>query len=69
MPFRLGPLELTIILLIVILLFGPGRLSKTVGEIGKGIRSFREGLKGPDEGKAESAELPAEKKNDTTERN
>ena len=49
MPIRLGPLELTIILLIVILLFGPGRLGKVAGELGKGIRSFREGLKDPDE--------------------
>jgi len=45
MPIRLGPLELTIILLIVVLLFGPGRLGKVAGELGKGIRSFREGIK------------------------
>ena len=49
MPIRLGPLELTIILLIVILLFGPGRLGKVAGELGKGIRSLREGLKDTDE--------------------
>jgi sec-independent protein translocase protein TatA len=45
MPIRLGPLELTIILLIVVLLFGPGRLGKVAGELGKGIRSFRQGIK------------------------
>lgn len=64
MPFRLGPTELIIILLIVILLFGPGRLSKTVGELGKGIRAFREGLKGPQEA---GEEKPAEQKNDSSE--
>ena len=58
MPFKLGPTELIIILLIVILLFGPGRLSKTVGELGKGIRAFREGLKSPEE---TPGEKPADK--------
>lgn len=42
MPF--GPTELIIILVIVILLFGVGRISKIAGELGAGIRSFREGL-------------------------
>jgi sec-independent protein translocase protein TatA len=36
--------EWIVILLIILLLFGPGRIGKIAGEIGKGIRSFREGL-------------------------
>lgn len=36
--------EWIIILVIVLLLFGPGRIGKIAGELGKGIRSFREGL-------------------------
>jgi sec-independent protein translocase protein TatA len=40
--FDLGWPELVIILVIVVLIFGPGRLSKTMGEVGKGIRSFRD---------------------------
>jgi sec-independent protein translocase protein TatA len=43
---RFGPTELIIILVIVILLFGVGRISKISGELGSGIRSFREGLQG-----------------------
>ena len=43
---QLGPTELIIILIIVILLFGVGRISKIAGELGAGIRSFREGLEG-----------------------
>jgi sec-independent protein translocase protein TatA len=45
---HLGIPELLIVLAIVILLFGVGRISKVSGEIGKGIRSLREGLTGTD---------------------
>lgn len=55
----LGPTELIIILVIVILLFGVGRIGKIAGELGSGIRSFRQGLKG-DEGEEET---DSEKKN------
>lgn len=46
MPFRLGPTELLILLAIVVLLFGVGRIGKIAGEFGKGIREFRQGLSG-----------------------
>ena len=42
--FGLGPTELIIILVIVVILFGVGRLGKIGGELGSGIRAFREGL-------------------------
>ena len=41
---KFGVPELLIILVIVLLLFGPGRLGKIAGELGSGIRNFREGL-------------------------
>ena len=41
---KLGVPELLIILVIVVLLFGPGRLGKIAGELGSGIRNFREGI-------------------------
>ena len=41
--------EWIIILVIVLLVFGVGRIGKLGGELGKSIRSFREGLKGDDE--------------------
>lgn len=40
----IGPLELIIILFIVILVFGPGRLVGLGSELGRGIREFRQGL-------------------------
>ena len=41
----LGAPELIIILIIIVVLFGVGRIGKIGGELGKGIRSFRDGLK------------------------
>jgi len=47
--FRLGGTEWIIILVIVVLLFGPGRIGKLSGEIGKSIKAFRDGLSGDKE--------------------
>jgi sec-independent protein translocase protein TatA len=41
--------EWIVILVIVVLLFGPGRIGKIAGEIGRSIKSFREGFGGNDE--------------------
>lgn len=46
---NLGMSELLIILVIALLLFGVGRVSKLGGELGRGISSFRKGLKGDQE--------------------
>ncbi len=54
----LGAPEIILILIIVLLLFGVGRIGKIGGELGKGIKSFREGLKG-DEAEQNPAEQPA----------
>jgi sec-independent protein translocase protein TatA len=58
---QLGPLELGIILVIVILLFGVGRIGKISGELGSGIRAFREGLKGDDDEKKKEEESETKK--------
>lgn len=52
----LGVPELLIILAVVLLIFGVGRISKIGGELGKGIRAFREGV---NEGKSELEESAA----------
>ena len=41
----LGVPELLIILVVVLLLFGVGRISRVGSELGKGIKAFREGVK------------------------
>ena len=54
----LGVPELLIVLVILILLFGVGRIGKISGELGKGIREFRAGLTG----KPEEPDSQADKK-------
>lgn len=46
MPLRLGPTELIIILVIILIIFGVGRLGEIGGALGKGIREFRRGQSG-----------------------
>jgi len=45
LPFRLGPTELIIILVIVLLIFGAGKMPQIGGAMGKTIRNFRSGVK------------------------
>lgn len=53
----LGPLELGLILLIVLLIFGASRLADIGGSLGKGIREFRKAVR--DEDETADAEKPA----------
>ena len=41
MPFRLGPTELIIVLVIVMKVFGAGKLPQIGGAMGKAIKEFR----------------------------
>ena len=63
---RIGPPELIIILFIVLVIFGAGRLPEIGGAIGKGIRAFKRGQSGEEdveeEPTAEAAKEPAKAK-------
>ena len=56
---ELGPTELLIILVIVVILFGSGRIAKLGGELGHGLREFRKGLAGEEEVPAKTIAAPA----------
>ncbi len=53
-----GGMEWVIILVIVLLIFGVGRVGKIGGELGKGIREFRKGLKSDDEPSEDKDQTP-----------
>ena len=63
----LGPIHWLIVAIVVLLLFGGrGKLSGLMGDAAKGIRAFRDGLKGEDEtpSSAEAKPLPKESEKD-----
>ena len=59
--FGLGTTELIIILILVLVIFGAGKLPSVGGALGKGLRNFKDGIKDADE-EAEPEKI--EKKDD-----
>ena len=51
--FGLGTTELIIILVLVMIIFGAGKLPSVGGALGKGLRNFKDGVKEGDEEKPE----------------
>jgi sec-independent protein translocase protein TatA len=54
--FHISTPELMIVLVIVVLIFGVGRIGKVAGELGKGIREFQRGIKGDEAAAADTGE-------------
>lgn len=52
MILGMGPMELGIILLVVLVIFGPKNLPKLGSALGKTVRNVREGMEGEDAGPA-----------------
>jgi sec-independent protein translocase protein TatA len=60
---NIGPAGLLLIAVVVLVLFGRGKVAGLMGEVGKGITSFKRGL---NEGKAEIENAHAENARDIT---
>ena len=58
MPFRIGPWEIALILVIILIVFGVGKLPQIGGAIGKGMRSFQKGRRGDDDEEEEEEKKP-----------
>ncbi|MFN2615763.1 MAG: twin-arginine translocase TatA/TatE family subunit [Thermoleophilaceae bacterium] len=54
MPLGIGPLEIVIVLIIVLVIFGPKRLPDLGRSLGRGMREFKDSVTGQ-----EKEELPA----------
>ena len=51
----IGPFELVVILVIVVLIFGVGKLPEVGGALGKGIKEFKSNVTGEEEEKNKEA--------------
>lgn len=49
--------HILVVLIVVLVLFGAGKLPQVMGDLGKGLRNFKDGIKGDDDKK----ELPPPK--------
>ena len=59
---QIGLTEILIVLVIVLLLFGPERITKLGGELGKGIKAFKDGLSGEEKKDETPKKTTAKKK-------
>ena len=66
--FGIGVPELIVIMVIALIVFGPGKLPEIGGALGRGIRDFKKAFEGADEelkkvtsSKADGAEQPPQK--------
>ncbi len=57
-----GWMQILLVVVVIVLLFGRGKISDLMGDVAKGIRSFRTGLSGEDE---DAAEPPREIESET----
>ena len=58
MPFRIGPWEIALVLVIILIVFGVGKLPQVGGAIGKGLRAFKKRQRAEEEDEEEEEEKP-----------
>ncbi len=56
---RIGPEELILILIVLLVIFGPSRLPGLGGALGKSMRSFKRAVHGEDNGAADASAVLA----------
>ena len=55
-----GPWEWIIILVVVLIFFGAGKLPNVLGQMGKGVKAFKNGMKDGEEGETKSIDTTAQ---------
>ena len=63
---NIGPAGLILIAVVVLVLFGRGKIAGLMGEVGKGITAFKNGVKTPDEVEDATATADAATARDVT---
>ena len=60
--FGLGTSELIIILILVLIIFGAGKLPQVGKSLGQGLRNFKDGMKDSEKGENDQNEIDTQKK-------
>lgn len=60
----IGFWQIAIVVVLVVLLFGRGKISSLMGDVAKGIKSFKKGMKDPIQDQSDSA--PSQDQSDST---
>lgn len=63
---NIGPMGMLLIAVVVLVLFGRGKISSLMGEVGKGITAFKKGVKDGAEEALESEQAVADAAKDVT---
>jgi sec-independent protein translocase protein TatA len=65
-----GPVQIIFILLVVLIIFGAGKLPRVMGDVGKGIKSFKKGISDKDDDNdsknQNDQQIKAEQKDDSS---
>ena len=61
MPLGIGPLEIIIVLIIVLIFFGPKRLPDLGRSLGRGMREFKDSVTGKDKDELPASEAAEER--------
>ena len=64
----IGPWQIILILVIVLIIFGAGKLPRVAGDIAKGVKNFKKGLAEDGDTDTDTAAAGAKKSIDTSER-
>jgi sec-independent protein translocase protein TatA len=60
MPFGIGPLELVLVLVVILVIFGPKRLPQAGRSLGQGLREFKDSVTGKNKDEEDvTPELPS----------
>ena len=51
----IGFWQIAIVVVLVVLLFGRGKISSLMGDVAKGIKSFKKGMKDPEQDQSDSS--------------
>ena len=61
----IGFWQIAIVVVLVVLLFGRGKISDLMGDVAKGIKSFKKGMKDPIQDQSESSSSEDKSSEDT----